>query len=127
MVRYNVNHSFDNYYTESNENSSNVEVDLLQSSFECCGTDSKQYWYSRKDYKDHLPLSCCRKAVEYRGPCGATNVSDSEDPFNRGCQSALNDFLQLFTGLLAGILIFAAVIKPIAACCAIFLANYFKD
>ena len=123
MVRDGVNNSFDKYKTGPKGNPIDGVVELLQSSFECCGTYSKQYWYNR-GYKE-LPLSCCRKAVEYstRGTCGAVDVPGSEVPFNRGCQSALNDFLQLFTGLLAGILIFAAAIKIIAACFACALAN----
>ena len=116
MVRDGVNNSFDKYNTGLQRNAIDEVVDQLQSSLECCGTDSKQYWYSRKDYKDHLPLSCCRKVVEYSGSCEARYVHETEVPFNRGCQSALNDFLKLFTGLLAGILIFAATIKIFVVC-----------
>ena len=114
MVRDGVKNAFDKYNTGPNGNSIDEVVDLLQSSFECCGTDSKEYWYAKDKYKNHLPLSCCRKAVEYSGSCGAKYVPETEVPFNRGCQSALNDFLKLFTGLIAGILIFAATIKTIA-------------
>lgn len=100
-------------------------VDFVQSSFECCGTFGKNYWYNRADYSDRLPLSCCYRTVEYsaHGTCGATTRAGTAIPFNKSCTQALDDFLRLFTGLLAGILIFAASVKIIAACFACALAN----
>lgn len=129
MVREGVDKSFDNYNRQKTNPIDGV-VDIVQSSFECCGTFGKNYWYARPqgDYRDHLPMSCCKKAVEYstRGSCGSSNTPGSEVPFNKSCSEALDDFLRLFTGLLAGILIFAAAIKIIAACFACALANAVK-
>ena len=127
MVKFEVNSFFDTYDRQKvpvitdNEN----PIDQLQSSFECCGTSSKYYWYKKLDYegyKDHLPLSCCRKTVG-NSPinstigitCGKNETLGSGIPFSRSCQRALNDFLKFYTGLLADILIFAAVLKIIAA------------
>ena len=112
MVQFEVRGSFNLYKTGPDNES---PVDLFQSSFECCGTYSKQYWYD-KDNKQ-LPLSCCRRAqFSTRESCGVLpRDSSSGIPFPRSCQKALNDFLKFYTGLLADILIFAAVLKIIAA------------
>lgn len=125
MVRDGVNKSFDSYKTGKPGNPVDGVVDFIQSSFECCGTTDKNYWYSRNDFRDHLPLSCCYKAVEYStlGSCGATTMTGTGTPFNKSCTQALDDFLHLFTGLLAGILIFAASVTIIASCFACALAN----
>ena len=125
MVRSGVNKSFDGYKTGRQANPVDGVVDFVQSSFECCGTNGKSYWYSRADFSDHLPLSCCYKTVEYStvGTCGATTRSGTGNPFTKGCTQALDDFLHLFTGILAGVLIFAASVKIIAACFACALAN----
>lgn len=128
LVRDGVNSSFNRYKKGPKANPIDGVVDFVQSSFECCGTYGKQYWYDREDYRDQLPLSCCHRATEYttRGSCGDSNRPGSGTPFNKSCQDALDDFLRLFTGLLAGILIFAAAIKIIAACFACALANAVK-
>jgi len=125
LVRDGVNKSFDRYKTSATTNPIDGVVDFVQSSFECCGTTGKNYWYEKPEWRTRLPLSCCRRAVEYstRGSCGEIDRPGTEQPFSQSCQTALDDFLRLFTGLLSGILIFAAAIKIIAACFACALAN----
>jgi len=76
-----------------------------------------------------VPRSCCYDPLETGRPgdklgtCGRLDESNTGTPFSKGCVDALDDFLHLFTGLLAGFLIFAGAIKIIAACFACSLRN----
>jgi len=93
-------------------------VDILQWSLQCCGVDGKRDYYQKGARE--TPRSCCFDPLETNagnlGSCGRLDDSSTVEPFKTGCTTALDNFLHLFTGLLAGFLIFAGAVKIIAAC-----------
>jgi len=128
VARNGVTNAIGKYDEIDPKNPVNGFVDLLQYGLKCCGADSKSDWYARG--RSSVPRSCCFDPIETDGrsrlgTCGDRQDPNTATPFSQGCTQALDDFLRLFTGLLAGFLIFAGAIKIIAACFACSLRNAF--
>jgi len=127
IARDGVHKAIAKYNQNEVDNPVNGFVDVLQFSLKCCGAESKYDFYQRG--RKDVPRSCCYDPLETdqrtsgRGTCGDTTDTNTATPFSVGCTKALDDFLHLFTGLLAGFLIFAGSIKIIAACFACSLRN----
>jgi hypothetical protein len=128
VARKGVHKAIYNYNDKEIDNPVNGFVDILQFGLKCCGAESKRDWYARGFTS--APRSCCFDPLETDsrkgsglGTCGNPLDSNTSEPFDQGCTKALDDFLRLFTGLLAGFLIFAGAIKIIAACFACSLKN----
>jgi len=119
IARDGVEKAIEKYDPSKPEQPVNGFVDILQWSLKCCGATNKQDYY-RRGVRE-VPRSCCYDPLETQGSgslgsCGRQDDPNTTAPFNTGCTTALNDFLHLFTGLLAGFLIFAGAVKIIAAC-----------
>jgi len=119
VARDGVSKAMSGYDRSQPQKPVNGFVDIMQFSLKCCGTDGKQDWYN-SGARD-VPRSCCFDPLATNGAgtlgsCGFQDDPNTGTPFEKGCSEALDTFLHLFTGLLAGFLIFAGAVKIIAAC-----------
>lgn len=127
IARDGVSRAVQKYDPKEPKTPVNGFVDILQWSLKCCGAEGKEDYY-KKGVRE-VPRSCCfdpletGNGIERLGTCGNLDDANTVLAFGKGCTTALDDFLHLFTGLLAGFLIFAGAIKIIAACFACSLRN----
>jgi hypothetical protein len=117
-----VKEAFSKYKPGDTTEAVNPIVDILQFSLQCCGVEGKDYWNGKYPVSGQVPMSCCfdPSKPSSAGQCGGPGGSM---PFEASCATKTEDFLRLFSGLLAAILITAGVVKIIAACFACSLKN----
>jgi CD63 antigen len=130
IARQGVETAVDKYDPKQNSTSAPVNgfVDILQWSLQCCGSEGPMDYSTKGKFTaGKTPLSCCFDPLadsdEPQTTCSDGGSNGSKASFKQGCAQALDDFLHLFVGIIAGILIFAGAIKIIAACFACSLRN----
>lgn len=123
-VKGGIEHTF-RQYNSTKGNPIDGVVDFIQSTFECCGVDGKNYWRQRPQFAKSLPLSCCFKPIELQshGSCEDPSQPYTSTAWSNGCTQVIDSLLRQYITAIAGIMIFAGAIKIIAACFACSLAN----
>ncbi|CAF0848086.1 unnamed protein product [Didymodactylos carnosus] len=93
-----------------------IEWDRVQSTYECCGTNSKSDWNATSPPKN-LPLSCCKEHV-----CTPDN-----NIYTTGCYEAARKLFYRYSAALGGVAIFFFFIEIIGFILAITLLRDLKN
>ena len=107
-----VNDTFINYYSDDNVMDA---WDFVQKNLECCGSSS-QMDYKTVFNNDSVPESCCKS-----DDCNRSVVNNTEI-YTEGCANKVEDFIDHFLGVIAGVAITFGLLQVIGIVVSCFVA-----
>uniref|UniRef100_A0A336KBV0 Tetraspanin n=1 Tax=Culicoides sonorensis TaxID=179676 RepID=A0A336KBV0_CULSO len=121
-----LDHNFNKTFLSYNSDADSRQAwSLIQDEFKCCGISKPEDW--REIYKnDTVPRSCCPPGT-IPPDLPKNTTCTQEYAAKQGCKRQLNEFLDGYALILAGVGVSIAFVQLLGVCLACCLSRAFKE